>query len=354
LGQCIMILVFGAGGFIGTYLVDRLITDNKEVVASDFNEFGESYYCERQLPYHCIDITRKEDFAHLPRENIEAVIHLACAQPANISDPERSPQDYVNVNVVGTLNILEFCRVNRIPKIIYTCSHRNTQGMWANKAGRPISEDDGRAIKFTGEYAMFSISESAATDCVECYAKTYGIEGVVLRLPPVYGYGPHTEIFKEGKPLKTGLQIFIENAEQGRPIVLWGDPENGRDIVYVKDVVSAICLALGKSDISGIYNISSGRRLSLREQAESIIRVFCPSDMLSEIRHEPDRANFVENYVYAIDKAKLVLGWEPKYSFEDMLLDYQKERAAGRFSYLVKKRKDQLQKAAAQLVTSDK
>jgi UDP-glucose 4-epimerase len=341
-----MILVFGAGGFVGTYLIDRLTAEKKEVVATDFNEFGEAYYGARGLPYHRVDITRKEDFVRLPTAGIEAVVHLACAQPANMSEEARSPQSYVNVNVIGTLNILEFCRANGIPKVVYTCSHRNTQGMWEKKAGRPISEDDGRAIKFTGEYTMFSISESAAADCVEYFARSYGVEGVVLRLPPVYGYGPHTEIFMDGKPIKTGLQIFIENAEQGRPIVVWGDSNNGRDIVYVKDVVSAISLALGKSGVGGLYNISSGQRLTLKEQAESIVRVFSPEGRQSTIEYEPSKPNFVENYVYAIEKAKRVLGWEPKYTFEGMLRDYRTERASGRFRYLVEKRQDQLRRAS--------
>jgi UDP-glucose 4-epimerase len=211
--------------------------------------------------------------------------------------------------------------------------------MWAEKSGKPIRESDGRSIKFTGEYAMFSISESAATDCIEHYSQTYGIEGVVLRLPPVYGYGPHTEIFKDGKPLKTGFQVFIENAEQSRPIMLWGDPANGRDIIYVKDVVSAIGRALKKSNVGGLYNISSGQCLSLKKQAECIVRVFSPPGRPSEIRYQPDMPNLIESYIYDIDKARRMLGWQPNYSFENMLIDYRKEMQSGRFAFLVEKRR---------------
>jgi len=338
-----MILIFGAAGFIGTYLSDQLRRDGYEVIASDFSEIGEAYYREQGIPYHRVDITRKEEFERLPVEGVDAVVHLASVQPANVSEQKYDPRDYVRVNALGTLNILEFCRVNRVPKIIYTCSHRNTQGMWAEKSGRPILESDGRSIKFTGEYAMFSISESAAADCVEHYAQTHGIEGIVLRLPPVYGYGPHTEIFKDGKPLKTGFQIFIENAERSRPLELWGDPANGRDIIYVKDVVSAIGLALEKTDMGGLYNISSGRRLTLKEQAECIIRLFSPPGRPSEICYLPEKPNLIESYVYDIDKARRAFGWQPEYSFEDMLLDYRKEIDSGRFAFLVEKRRLMMQ-----------
>jgi UDP-glucose 4-epimerase len=340
-----MIVVFGAGGFIGTYLTDKLVRAGCKVIASDISEIGEVYYHRQGIRYQRVDITQKGEFERLPTEGIGAVVHLACVQPANVSEEKYDPADYVRVNVLGTLNILEFCRVNKVPKIIYTCSHRNTQGMWAEKSGRPILESDGRSIKFTGDYAMFSISESVATDCVEHYAQAYGIEGIVLRLPPVYGYGPHTEIFKDGKPLKTGFQVFIENAEQGRPLELWGDPESGRDIVYVKDVVSAIGLALKKPGIGGLYNISSGRRLSLKEQAECIIRVFSPPGRRSEIRYQPDKPNLIESYVYDVGKARRTFGWQPKYSFKDMLIDYRKEMDSGRFAFLVEKRRMLMQGA---------
>jgi UDP-glucose 4-epimerase len=340
-----MIVVFGAGGFIGTYLIDQFVRDGYEIIASDFSEIGEAYYSKRGVRHHRIDITRSSEFERLPKSGIEAVVHLACVQPANVSEQKYDPRDYIRVNVLGTLNILEFCRANRVPKIIYACSHRNTQGMWAEKSGEPIRESDGRSIKFTGEYAMFSISESAAMDCVEHYSRAYGIEGICLRLPPVYGYGPHTEIFKDGKPLKTGFQMFIESAKKGLPIVLWGDPATGRDIVYVKDVVAAFGLALKTSGAAGLYNISSGRCLSLKEQAECIVRVFSPPGTPSEIQFRPDKPNFIETYVYDIDKARRVLGWQPRYSFEDMLIDYQSEMESGRFAFLVDKRRALIQGA---------
>ena len=343
-----MVIVFGAGGFIGTYLIDELVSEGVEVVASDISEIARAHYDQRGIAYRHVDITRKEQFHNLPTERIDAVIHLACVQPANVSEQEYSPLDYAMVNIVGTLNILEFCRTNKISKLIYTCSHRNTQGLWAEMGGRPIRETDGRSIKFTGDYAMFSISESAAADCVEHYTRAYGLEGIVLRLPPVYGFGPLLEIFKDGKPIKTGFLALIENAERGEPLVLWGDMSKARDIVYVKDVVAAIKLALRKSNIAGLYNIASGQQLSLQQQAECAIRVFSPPGKRSEIRYQPETPHYFDSYVYDISKARDVLGWRPQYSFEEMLRDYRKERDSGRFSFLIEKRRAMMERAAAE------
>ncbi len=341
-----MVIVFGAGGFIGTYLIDQLLAEHVDVVASDISGLAKAHYKQRGIPYRHVDITKKEAFEILPGDGVSAVVHLACVQPANVSEQDYSAVDYAMVNIVGTLNILEFCRVNRIPKIIYTCSHRNTQGMWAEKGGRAIREADGRSILFTGDYAMFSISESAASDCVHHYTQQYVIEGIILRLPPVYGYGPHLEIFKDGKPIKTGFLALMERAEAGEPLVLWGDPSTARDIVYVKDVVSAILLGLRRKNVAGLYNISSGRQLSLQQQAEAAIQVFSPPGRRSEIRYRPQTPLHFEPYVYDITKAREVLGWQPEYSFEDMLHDFRKERDGGRFSFLIQKRKELIERAA--------
>ena len=175
-----------------------------------------------------------------------------------------------------------------------------------------------------------------------------------MRLPPVYGFGPHLEIFMDGKPIKTGFLGLIENAEKGEPLVLWGDPSKARDIVYVKDVVEAMSLSLRRANIAGLYNIASGRGLSLQEQAETIIRVFSPPGRKSEIKYRPEIPHYFEPYVYDVRKAQEVLGWTPKFSFEDMLKDFRKERESGRFSFLLDKRKALLEKAAFREVSSQK
>lgn len=333
-----MIVVFGAAGFIGTYFVDQLVNDGFDVLAVDKCIIGEAYYDDKGVPFINCDITVDKDLNKLPTKNIEAVVNLACMQPANMREDVYKSTDFFKVNVIGLLKVLEYCKKNGIPKIIYMCSHRNTQGLWSGAEGS-ISEEDGILIKYTGEYSMFSISETAATDCVMHYSKQYGIQGIILRIPPVYGYGPHTEIYKEGKPLITGLKIFIEKALVGDPIEVWGNKGNGRDIIYVKDVVSAMILAIGNDAANGLYNISSGRLLTLENQARIIAKVFAHEDNLPEIRYVPEKQNGIESYFYDISKAKRELSWTPKYSFEQMMIDYKNEMELGRFEFLVEKRK---------------
>ena len=338
-----MIVVFGAAGFIGTYFIDQLVNDGFEVLAVDKCKIGEDYYSDKGVPFINCDITVDKDINKLPQKKIEAVVNLACMQPANMREGAYKSADFFKVNVIGTLNVLEYCKKNGIPKIIYMCSHRNTQGLWLNTE-RPISENDGISIKYTGEYSMFSISETSASDSVLHYSQQFGLQGIILRIPPVYGYGPHTEIFKEGKPIATGLKIFIEKAIAGTPLEVWGNPQNGRDIIYVKDVVSAMILAIGNNIAKGIYNISSGKILTLEEQARIVAKIFTPDDIVPEIKYVPEKDNSIESYVYDISKAKRELNWAPQYSFEQMIVDYKKEMELGRFEFLVEKRRQMLEK----------
>ncbi|MBI9082625.1 MAG: NAD(P)-dependent oxidoreductase [Desulfobacterales bacterium] len=337
-----MVIIFGATGFIGIYLAERLSEQGTQILATDINSAGIEFYEKKGISFVSIDITKKEDFKKLPVDGVEAVIHLAAMQPANVSETTYDPLKYIEVNVIGTINVLEYCRKSKINKIIYTSSHRNTQGLW--KYGKPVREKDGRSIKYDGEYAMFSISESAAQDCVEHYRKQHGLKGIIFRLPPVYGYGPHTKIFWHGKPVKTGFQIFIENAMAGKAIEVWGDCRIGRDIIYIKDVTEAFILALKCSDVEGLYNISSGRSIPLIEEVQNIIKIFCGKNGESKIFYKPEKSNSIEPFRYDNSKAKEDFGWEPKYSFEDMLIDYKREMESGQYSFLVEKRMRMLEK----------
>jgi len=335
------IIVFGAGGFIGTYLIDELLKQGFNVTASDISEIGEMYYKDNKIPFLNIDITKPEDFEKIEKKKYDAVIHLAALQPANVSAKSFDPRNYIKINVLGTLNILDFCKKNGVGKIIYASSHRNTQALWAKD--KAIAEKDGRGQKYDGEYAMFSISESAAQDCVEYYRAHHGLKGILFRLPPVYGYGPHTEIFKDGKPLMTGFQTFIERAIACEPLEMWGDSSVGRDIIYVKDVVSAFIKAINNEKAEGLFNITSGKYLTLKEQIDTTIKVFWNTDTKPVIIEMPEKPHLMDSFLYDNSKAKKELDWNPQYNFEDMLKDYKKEMENEKFKYLIEKRKKMLE-----------
>jgi UDP-glucose 4-epimerase len=333
-------LVFGSAGFIATYLLDSLIENGYSVVATDISEIGRLYCEEKNICYEHVDITVKEDFKKLQSYEFDVVIHLAAIQPATFDCKKDSQRQYFDVIAVGTLNILDYCKQKNIKKIIYASSHRNTSGLWVNKHHEKIHEDDGFNLELRGEYGMFSLSETAAQHLVEYYANNYGIDGVVFRLPPVYGYGPHLEIFKNGKPIKTGFQSLIEQAKEGAVIEVWGDATVGRDIIYVKDVVSAFLAGIENEGARGLYNITSGYRLTLDEQVKTIIKVFWPKGKEVLVKNLKDKTHYLDDFVYDNTKAKNDFHWKPQFDFESLLRDYEKEIKKGRFDFLIKKRKE--------------
>ncbi len=331
-----MVIVTGACGFVGFYLVNRLFDEGYDVLAADIGgKDEEEFFRSRGIRFVRMDITDERGFAKLPAKGVEAFVNLACVQPANMPDEKYDPAKYISVNVLGVTHILKFCRRSGIERMIHTISHRNVQGLW--EKGEVITEASPRAIRFNGKFAMFSISESAAADVIQNFNEEYGMRCVILRLPSVYGYGHHESFFKDGKVVKTGLGVFIENAIEGRTFEIWGDKDKGRDVVYVKDVVNAIVLALRSKSAIGMYNIASGRELSLEEQVQSVIRVFSEGKK-PQIVYRPEKPNSIAPCVYDISKAKRELGWEPQYSFEDMLRDYKAEMTGGNMGFLLRRK----------------
>lgn len=330
-----MIVIIGASGFIGSYLIDELFTQGREIFATGYSNINREYFDSRQIKYAHVDITRQRDFEKLPKKNVEAVVSLASMMPVN--DNGCSPQKYIDVNITGTLNVLEYCRVNKVKKIVYGSSHFDVAGLW--DCGRPITEEDERSIVYTDDHAVYIITKIAAMNIVKHYHQAHDVIGISLRFPGVYGFGPHTEIYVGGKARTPRFTTFIRNAITGDPIEIWGDPSRGHDHVYVKDVAGGIIGAIDSPNAHGLYNIASGIRTSIDEEVKSIIDVFSSATHHSEIHYRPDKPNIPNTYLYDISKAKKNLTYEVKYPFMKMLQDIKKEMELQRFPHLIKREK---------------
>lgn len=326
-----MVVVIGASGFIGTYLVDQLIENGESVLATGRNSVAKKYYEGRGIPFVELDITSKKSFSLLPKENVDAVILLAALLPANVS--QENPYLYVDVNIVGTLNVLEYCRENNIKKIISTTSYADLQNLWS--ADRILMADENRAFRLKGDHAVYVISKNAATDLILYYNEEYGMQGSIFRLPPVYGVGPHSALYVNGKWYKSGFQVFVDKAKAGEDIEIFGNKDVVRDIVYVKDVVMAFINAINSQNAIGVYNITSGESSSLEEQVKDIIEVFSPVDKRSRIIYRPEIMNNSSSYRFDIEKARKDFGYSPQYvPFKRLVEDYKKEMEKLKYPHL--------------------
>lgn len=334
-----MVIVIGATGFIGLYTVEKLIESGKEVIATGRNRKVRPMLEKMGAEFIELDITNKKDFDKLPSKDVEGVILLAGLLPANAKvdlTENENADEYFEVNVIGTINALEYCRRNGVRKLINCSSYSDVSGAW--KKGVALKESEPRDFKFTGDHAVYVISKNAAIDVMEYYNQQHGMQCACFRFPPVYGVGPHATIYVNGKPYKSGIQTFIEKAEKGEPIEIWGDPHITRDIIYVKDVATAFVKALESDKTYGLYNMTSGTELDLEDQVKAVIQVF-GGDKQSEIIYRPDKPNNTPSFLFDMTKAKEDFGFVPEYiSYVDIMKDYKRELESGRWNVLVESR----------------
>ena len=165
-----------------------------------------------------------KDINKLPTKGVEGVILLAALLPANSSvdlDKDENAADYFKINTIGTINILEYCRKNNIKKFISCSSYADVFNAW--KKGYAIKETEPRNYNYKGDHAVYVFSKNAAEDMIHYYNEQHGLQGAMFRFPPVYGVGPHGSIYVNGKVYKSGIQTFIEKAEKGENIEIWGN-----------------------------------------------------------------------------------------------------------------------------------
>lgn len=337
-----MVIVIGATGFIGVYTVEKLLSEGYQVLATGRNKIMIQELEKMGAQCISLNIEDPNDFSKLPVKGVDAVIMLAGLLPANAQTDitkDENAADYIKVNVLGMINVLEYCRKNNISKVISTSSYADVANAW--KKGVPLKEEEPRNFKFTGDHAVYVISKNTANDIMEYYNQQHGMQCASFRLPPVYGVGPHSEIYVNGKYYKTGIQTFIDNAKLGKDIEIWGDPQISRDIIYVKDVAEAFYKAIKSDKTRGLYNMTSGTELTLEDQVKAVIKVFGEGKE-SKIIYRPEKQNNTPSFLFSMEKAKRDFGFEPKYtSYIDMMIDYKKELDSGRWnSFIASRRKN--------------
>lgn len=323
-----MILIIGASSFIGVHTVSEFLNQGCKVAVTGRNNRFKEHYDKLGVDYYNLDLSKKEDFAVLPTQDVQGVVLLAGLLPANAEvdlDKDENAADYFRINVLGTINVLEYCRKNGIKRVISASSYADVRNAWAKD--KAITEDEPRSFSYKGDHAVYVISKNAANDVMEYYNQQHGMKNAWFRFPPVYGVGPHGSLFVNGKVYKSGLQIFMDNAAEGKDICVYGDRTISRDVVSVKDVARAYYQAMFSEKTYGLYNITSGRGVTLAEQAEVIAEVFHKEGKpQSKVIYLPEKPNNSVSYLFSIEKAKRDFGYQPRFAdFKDMMTDWKKD-----------------------------
>ncbi len=315
------IIVFGASGNTGQYFVryflDHYAGDEYRVVATGTRPMDE--FARIGVDYYRVDITKPEDFDKLPKE-VYAVVNLAGLMPARMKGYH--PQKYIDVNITGNLNILEYCRKTGADRVLFAQSFGDIKNWGEEKT--ILTADMPANFSYTTDHTIYVMCKNFTVDLMENYRQMYGLKSFVFRLPTIYLWSPEDTYYVDGELRKIGYRLIIDRAIKGLPIEVWGDSTRLKDMVYVKDFCQMMYKALFVDKEKGHYNVGTGVGTTLLEQIQGIVDVFSPKGHKSLLEMRPDKPN-APQYVMDISPAVKELGYEPQYDYISMLKDLQKE-----------------------------
>lgn len=320
-----MIIITGATGLVGRYLIEHLARAGENVVAAGRNARFDTFYKNLGISRVPVDVTDPATFKLLPAKPVKAFVHLAAVIPAAVKDIRSDI--FLKVNTLGTFYALEYCRQNDIKKFLFTTTRFECEG----HTELPITEAMGRKYTLTGDHASYVISKVAGSEYVELYTQDYGCQGIVLRLTGLLGYGRQEGYYTNGKFHPSAFEVFYKNAKSLKQIEIWGPHSAQRDSLYVKDAVRAVYSAISSNSARGLYNIASGEGLTTEDEAKIFAQVFGSSERPLGLVYRPEIQVKDTSYIFDISKAKRDLGWSPTFTYADILRDYDREVQSGRF-----------------------
>lgn len=272
------ILVTGSAGFVGKALCERL-SETYDVLRFDKSRG---------------DITNPDTFIGV--NEIDYVFHLAAR--TFVPDSWIESLDFYNTNVMGTGNILEFCRKNNIP-LTYVSAY-----IYGDTNGTPIKEDS--AVNPNNPYAL---SKCLAEQLCSFYAKYFSMDITVVRPFNVFG---------EGQPRHFLISKIIDSVTKLEDIELF-DLSPRRDFIYISDVIEALIKTMGLKKLGfNIFNIGSGKSLSVKDVVDIIQDSFGTN--LTVLSKEIIRREELSNVCADISKSSEILNWQPKVSFTEGIM----------------------------------
>ena len=285
-------LVTGGAGFIGSHLVDRLLADDYQVVIIDNLSGGKLRNLNQTAAFYHADITKPGVQDIFAREQPDLVFHLAAQ--TSVAHSTQNPVDDVEVNVIGTLRLLDASRRLGIDKFIFS----STGGaMYGDPETNPCSEE-----MPTNPISPYGLSKRVTEEYIALFHRLYRLNYTILRYGNVYGprQDPHGEAGV--------VAIFAQAMLEGRQPRIFGDGDQERDFIYVADVVESNIRAIHRGG-NRTYNIGSGQSASVNHIFQSLKGAL---DYRQEAEHRPRRPGDVNKISLECSKALQDLRWSPQ------------------------------------------
>lgn len=297
----IKVVVTGGAGFIGSHIVEYWINQGAEVHVIDNLRSGFLSNIEKfpQVIFHHGSVTDKSLVFDVVK-NTDYVHHLA----AMVSVPEsiEKPYECVEINIIGLLNILEAAKLHKVKKVVFSSSaavYGDNPELPKTVNTIPSPKSPYGITKLDGEYYL------------KVYNEQYGLGTVSLRYFNVFGprQNPNSQY-------AAAVPIFINRALANQSITIYGDGEQTRDFIYVKDIVKANVLAATNEKLTGVFNVALGLSTSINKLANEIIKI---TNSKSQIIYQDERRGDIKHSIASIDESIDKLKFLPDYSLSDGL-----------------------------------
>ena len=293
------VVITGGAGFIGSHIADELVSQGTQVIIIDNLSTGSlenirHLTTTRQVEFICDNILNLQLLQKL-FNGVDYVFHEAAIPgvPQSIDNPLDSNE----INITGTLNVLIAAKNNRVRKVIFASS----SAVYGNEPILPKKES--AILNLDSPYAATKL---AGEHYCEVFNRVYGLSTASLRYFNVYGQRQNPD-----SEYAAVIPKFIDRIKRGEKPQIYGDGEQTRDFVYIKDVVAANIL-IAQSDAVGVFNIGSGKKVTLNTLLGMITRLLNRSSI--KPLYMAARPGDIKHSFADITKAQNATGYRPKYN----------------------------------------
>lgn len=291
-------LVTGGAGFIGRHVVHELLADGWQVTVLDDLSMGRAEHVPPAATLVIGDVRAPQQVAEAAR-GADVILHLAAVVSVRAS-VQHFYRD-AEVNLMGTLNVLRAAVKQGAERVIFASS----MAVYADSPA-PVPIDE---TYTTAPFSPYGIAKLAGEQYTLLLGRQLGFDGVVLRYFNTYGPG------QTFTPYVGVITIFVHRLLAGQPPVIFGDGEQKRDFVHVRDVARATKLAL-QAPPGEVFNVGTGRATSVNQIARMLIERLAPH---VQPEYAPPQPGELRYSIADINKARRLLGYEPAYRLEESL-----------------------------------